>query len=202
MTYQAWTAKHVELRILEAARTLMLCPNVQGPKQYGNAMPEPVRRQVEAYGSNAPRYRKAPEPGAIDRMEKTWGWINARPEDDRRLVYTWSYFKVRRGVKVKQIIASMGYSSRTFYRELARVFADICEDLNKNHVPDLTLAQTSRKIRANQISSPKYENRTGNAWMADGARPQVPVEAPKSRVIRPRKRRKRQQRQNPEADAG
>lgn len=60
-TYAAWTPEDIEDLILEAAETLMFCPNVKGPAIFGTAMPEPVRRQIDAYGSNKARARKLPD---------------------------------------------------------------------------------------------------------------------------------------------
>lgn len=50
MKFQDWTAKAVEVRILEMADTLRVSPAVRGPQAYGNNMPDPVRRHDESYG--------------------------------------------------------------------------------------------------------------------------------------------------------
>lgn len=179
-----WIPKDVEERVIEAAETLMLSPNVLGPGRYGSSMPEHVRSLDESYNYNHARYRRQPQPDAIDRMEKTWEWINALPEHDRKLIYSWSYFKVRKGFKVTELIASMDYPRSVFYRELQRIFADIAENLNKSYTVQLTLGQNDPILPPNHIKSPQSVQRDGNAWMAPGAKPRVDPELPKKRTIK------------------
>ena len=150
-----WIPKDVEDRILEAAETIMLCPPARGPQQHGNAMPEPVRRLFQDAAPTRTKVKILPEAAAIDRMEETWEWINELAEEDRKIIYNWSYIKVRRRRYVKQVIAALGYSDRTFYRRLRRILADITENLNKNHAVQLTMAQNEPILRANHISSPE-----------------------------------------------
>src|ERR1043165_8751533 len=70
MKYEAWTWKAVEARVLEMADTLRISPAVRGPKMFGSAMPEPVRRYEESYGHQAARYRETASAGSLSRMSQ------------------------------------------------------------------------------------------------------------------------------------
>ncbi|MEX3008344.1 DUF6362 family protein [Hoeflea sp. TYP-13] len=187
MTYQAWTPKEVEYRILEAAETLMLCPPVRGPQAYGNAMPEPVRRMFQDAAPARARYRRKPAPDALDRMEEVWTWINALPdEENRKLIYAWSWFKVRRGVTVRQFGVGMGITTRTLRRKIERICSAIADDLNKKHSVQLTMAENEPRIRANHLTSKKSVKRKDNAWMSSGAKPRVDPAMPRRRLLKNR----------------
>lgn len=113
MNYTAWTARAVEDRVIEAAETLMLLPNVKGPQAYGSAMPQIVR-DWQAYGSEKSGYKRRPSRDAIDRMPEVWEWINALPkQDDRVLLYSWAWVKVRSGSKIQHFASSEGMNVRT-----------------------------------------------------------------------------------------
>lgn len=137
MKFEAWSAKDVEYRAVEAAETVMLSPRAAGPKVFGNSMPTPVRRW-EDYGKDPIRYRRLPSPGALDRMVETWGWINALPdEDDRKLLYHWAWTKVRRGRNVSDLADEQGVNPRTIRRHVTRICQRIANTLNQNGVVGL-----------------------------------------------------------------
>lgn len=173
MKFEAWTAKAVEHRILEAQETLMLMPNVKGPQQYGNAMPAPVR-DWHQYGMEPSRYKRRPSRDAIGRMEPTWDWINRFLSlSDRRLIYAWAYFKCRRGRTINDFASQEGMNSRTLRRTVTRICQLIANELNQKHSVRLTTAvddvsEIQHESDPTQVSSVKYANH----WMAPGAKPQ------------------------------
>jgi len=172
LTYQAWTAKAVEGRVLEAAETLMLLPNVKGPQPYGSAMPTPVK-EWEAYGSEPSRYKSRPSRDAIDRMPETWSWINAlSSQDDRVLLYAWAWVKTRRGRTINDFASREGMNNRTLRRQISRICQDIANSLNRmRHVRLTAAVDTVSEITVEadpeQISSVKYANH----WRAEDAKP-------------------------------
>jgi hypothetical protein len=132
MTYQAWTAKAVELRVVEAAETLMLTPNTYGSS---SAWPQIVRSADESYGYGSSWYKKRPSAGALDRMLVTWSWINALPsQEDRQLLYAWAWTKVKRGRFLSDFAAREGANSKTIRRAITRICQRIADDLNQKHV--------------------------------------------------------------------
>lgn len=184
--YREWTAKTVEHRVVEAAETLMLMPKVQGPKAYGNAMPQPLK-EWEQYGSEPSRYVSRPSRDAIDRMPETWTWINGLPvADDRRLLYAWAWVKARRGKKIADFASREGMNARTLRREISRICQVIANDLNRNHIVRLNnrvdvVSEIPDEVDPEQISSVKYASH----WMAPDAKPRHipemldPVDRPK-----------------------
>ncbi|TPM89848.1 DUF6362 family protein [Mesorhizobium sp. B2-1-3A] len=172
MSYSAWTPKAVEHRLLEAAETLMLLPNVRGPKSYGSAMPAPVR-EWEAYGSEPSRYKSRPSREAIDRMPETWTWINSLPEQaDRVLIYAWAWVKVRRGRSINDFASREGMNNRTLRRQITQVCQQIADDLNRKHMVRLTVvvdvvSEITAEVDPEQISSVTYANH----WRAEDAKP-------------------------------
>ncbi|TPJ70474.1 MULTISPECIES: DUF6362 family protein [unclassified Mesorhizobium] len=173
MTYRAWTAKAVEDRVIEAAETLMLLPNVRGPQPYGSAMPTPVK-EWEAYGSEPSRYKSRPSRDAIDRMPETWGWINAHPDQsDRVLLYSWAWVKTRRGRSINDFASREGVNVRTLRRQISRICQDIAGELNRLHVVRLKVivdpvSEITAEVDTDQISSVSYANH----WRAEDAKPQ------------------------------
>lgn len=191
MTYTAWTAKAVEYRVLEATEALMLTPKVSGPREFGNAMPEAVRHQMEAYGSNALRYRRQPNPGALDRMEECWTWINALPEKaDRVLLYSWAWVKAKKGVKISRFAAENEMNDRTLRREITRICQRIANNLNRLHAvrlnsEDCGLSENQPETDASTLSSVKHATH----WMAPDGKPQIDPANPKRYVLDNRRRR-------------
>lgn len=135
MTYQAWTHKDVEARVVEAAATLMLMPNVK--------MPETVqaiwREYKDDYGKGKTRYRKRPEGAAMDRMYETWGWINAlEGEADRKLLYGWACVKARKGAKLKHFALENMMDDRFLKRKIDDLNQQIANNLNRLYLVRLT----------------------------------------------------------------
>ena len=132
MKYEAWTWKAIEARILEMADTLRMMPAYRGPKQYGSAMPEVVRRYDEAYGFETARYRESASAANLGRAEEVWSWINAlQSEADRKLLYAWSWVKVRKGMKIAAFAAENDLSDRMLRRQIQHHCQVIANDLNR-----------------------------------------------------------------------
>ncbi|MGE7367889.1 DUF6362 family protein [Neorhizobium sp. NPDC001467] len=193
MKFKDWTAKAVEVRILEMADTLRKSPAVRGPKAYGNAMPEPVRRQFEAYGSNTARYRETASAGSLGRMEQVWAWINALPiEADRRLIYAWSWVKVRKGVKISAFASENDMNERTLRRSISAICQRIADSLNQNGqfrpaTVDLHLSEIQPDITSTTVTSEKCATH----WRSSDARPHIDPALPSVRVIEHRQARAR-----------
>lgn len=172
MNYEAWSAKAVEERVIEAAETLMLLPNVKGPQAFGSSMPTPVK-DWEAYGSEPSRYKSRPSRDAIDRMPETWEWINRLPEQaDRVLLYAWAWVKVRRGRSISDFASRDGMNVRTLRRQISRICQDIAGELNRLHAVRLKVAvdlvsEVEAEIDPEQVSSVTYANH----WRAADAKP-------------------------------
>lgn len=125
----AWTAKAVEYRVLEAAETLMLTPNVGGG--VGSAWPEYIPHYPRAM-----KIRIRPSPGALTRMMETWGWINAlQSESDRRLLYAWAWTKARKGKFLDDFASREGIKTRTLRWTISRICQAIAEHLEQAKVP-------------------------------------------------------------------
>ncbi len=181
----AWTAKQVEHRLLEAAETLIICPRARGPRSYGNAMPEPVRRANEAYADDRTRVRRQPSAGALDRMEECWTWINAlKDPQDRQLVYRWARAKIGRGRSLKIFAMEEGMSDRTLRREISRLCKHIADQLNNEGVAVLSQPIENRLIEEDQSSTASHATTvTPNHWRAPDARPEIDGDAPAKRTI-------------------
>jgi len=173
-TYQAWSAKDVEHRVLEAAETLMLMPNVQGPKMFGNGMPEMVREKwKDATPTNTHVHKARPSREAIGRMPETWSWINAMPEQaDRVLLYAWAWVKTRKGRSINAFASQEGHNNRTLRRQISRICQAIANELNRKHAVRLTIAvdrmsEITAEVDPEQISSVNYASH----WRAEDAKP-------------------------------
>lgn len=181
----AWTAKQVELRLLEAAETLIICPRARGPRRYGNAMPEPVRRANEAYADERTRIRRQPSAAALDRMEECWTWINALGEpQDRQLVYRWARAKIGRGRSLKILAMEEGMSDRTLRREISRLCKGIAERLNNDGVA--LICHPGEKQLVDQdgpIADRGEVASNATHWRAADARPAIDRHAPAKRTI-------------------
>ncbi|MCP4318912.1 MAG: hypothetical protein GY789_23680 [Hyphomicrobiales bacterium] len=183
--FQDWTAKAIEHRIIEAAETLALYPKAFGPKAYGNSMPEPLRLQRDAYASNAPRYRRKPSAGAMDRMEECWTWINALNEkQDRQLLYDWARAKGGWGRSLKLLAVEEGMSDRTLRREITRMCKAIAQRLNGIHSPKPSQSIGDRSPHAHEDDNAKKPNRSYKLHRrTQNARPDVDVSQPALRTI-------------------
>lgn len=188
MKYEAWTWKAVEARILEMADTLRISPAVRGPKQFGSAMPEPVRRHDDAYGYQTARYRESASAASLSRMHEVWHWINALPiEADRKLIYAWSWVKVRRGMKISRFAAENDMNDRMLRREIVRVCQQIANNLNQIMLvrlnnQDCELSENQQEHTSTTVSSEKCATH----WIASDGKPHVDPALAKSRVIKPR----------------
>jgi hypothetical protein len=193
MKFQDWTAKLVEERILEMADTLRKLPAAKGPKMFGTAMPEPVRSFQEVYGAHAARYRESASAAALGRMEQVFGWINALPgEADRKLLYAWSWVKVRKGMKISAFAEENELNERTLRRSITMICQRIAANLNQNGQlrlvhPDLQVSETQPDITSTTVSSEKCVTH----WRASDAKPHVDPALASVRVIEPRQARVR-----------
>jgi hypothetical protein len=173
MTYEAWTARAVEDRVIEAAETLMLLPHVKGPQAYGSAMPQ-VIRDWQAYGSEKSGYKRRPSRGAIDRMPEVWEWINALPSQaDRVLLYAWAWVKVRSGRKIADFASREGMNVRTLRRAITSICQQIANNLNRMHIVRLNdlvdaVSEITAETDPETVSSVKYASH----WRAPDAKPQ------------------------------
>ena len=193
MKFTDWTAKAVEDRILEMADTLRKSPAIRGPKVYGSSMPEPIRHHEEAYGFHAARYRETASAGALGRMEQVWAWINAMPDEaDRKLIYAWSWVKVRKGMKISAFAAENHFNERTLRRAVTAICQGIADRLNQEQqirllTPDCLVSETQPDIASTTVTS-------GNcvtAWRTSDAKPQIDPALASRRVIEPRPSRAR-----------
>lgn len=139
VTYEAWTYSHVKARIIEAAETLMLTAPDRGPG-FAGLMGDIVREVAESYGYGSTSIRRIPSPGALQRMEETWAWINTYlDEADRRLVYDYGYLMTRKGLTITKWCERNGWIKRTFERAVNRACQRIADNLNRNLVIRLTV---------------------------------------------------------------
>lgn len=176
MKYEAWTARAVEDRVIEAAETLMLLPDVKGPSAYGCAMPAYVQ-DWNAYAAEPSRYKRRASREALDRMPETWGWINTfLDEADRRFLYAWAWIKARQGKKIADFASREGMNVRTLRRAVTRLCQRIANELNRNHAVRLNdhvdavsenLVREAADIDAEVASDVKY----ATWWRAPDAKP-------------------------------
>ena len=193
MIFLDWTAKAVEHRILGMADTIRKLPAVRGPKAFGSAMPDVVRRQVEAYGSNRSRYRETASAGELACMEEARDWINGLPDQaERRFIYAWSWTKVRRGFTVSRFAEENDMNERTLRRAVTAACQRIADNLNRAQqvrlsTRDCLLSESAPFLTSTTVSSEKC----ATDWRASDARPQIDPAQSKSRVVEPRKNRAR-----------
>lgn len=167
MTYQDWTAKAVEERVLEAAETLMRMPNDYrgGSSVWG--------QYKDDYGPTRTKVVVRPTGGAIDRMEKVWDWINRLPiQADRVLLYAWAWVKARRGRSINDFASREGMNVRTLRRAVTRICQQIANDLNRMHLVRLNsgvdlVSEDQAEQDPEQISSVNYATH----WRAADAKP-------------------------------
>jgi hypothetical protein len=163
ITFTDWTYESVRDRVVEMARTLRLLPSVDGPRAFGNNMPEVVRRYDEAYGFEPARYRAKATASEIARMEECFGWINAYlDEEGRKLVYDYGFIKTRKGMYLD-----------AYLNRLYRVRFTMAVDAVSQIVPEHT---------STTVSSEKCATH----WIASDGKPHVDPALAKSRVIKPR----------------
>lgn len=187
MKFQDWTARAVEDRIIEMADTSRLLPGVKGPKEFGNGMPEAVKRFDELELSKVARIKKRATGAAIDRMEQVWAWINALPDKaDRDLIYAWSWVKVRKGMKISAFAEENDMNERTLRRAVTHVCQGIADTLNRKATVrldevDCAVSENERETQSQTVTS---ESCVKN-WRQPDARPQIDTSLPRWRVIEP-----------------
>lgn len=185
MTYAAWTGKAVESRILEMADTIRILPAHRGPKMFGSSMPEPIGGQPEAYGRERARIRETASAGAISRMEEAWGWINALDDaSDRRLIYAWSWVKVRKGMKISAFASQNEMNDRMLRRQIDRICDAISEQLNRHRQPRLNSEDCSMSENtAQHASTTVTSEKCATYWRAPDAKPQIDPASPPERLL-------------------
>jgi hypothetical protein len=185
MKYAAWGYLDVRDRILEAAETLMMSPAALGPRMLSGSIAEAVRQASEAYGYNTVNVRRVPPPGALSRMEETWTWINSYlDEEQRKLVYDYSFVKSRKGRFLSVYLERNGIAKRTFYDRIERYCQIIADNLNRNLLVRFTVtldeaAQNSLKEEPITVSSEKCATH----WIAPDAKPQIDPGLPLDRLL-------------------
>ncbi|TJV51143.1 MAG: hypothetical protein E5Y01_16275 [Mesorhizobium sp.] len=177
VTATLWTAKAVEYRVLEAAETLMLCPNHYGGG--GSAWPAFPQDPQDSYAYNEARYRRRPSPGALSRMTQTWGWINAHPaESERKLLYAWAWQKTKKGRFLNDFASREGINSRTLRRAITAICQAIADRLTQaglacfEHVVD-EVSEITTEIAPIKVPSQKHASH----FMEPGAKPRYPTPA-------------------------
>lgn len=189
MSFTEWTYEAVRERIIEMASTLRLLPKDNGPKQFGNNMPDIVRRYDESYGFDRTRVRVLPTSHQLSRMEECFGWINEHlDEKSRKLIYDYSFIKVRRGQLIDRYLRENDIARRTFERQVRKACQQIADNLNRLYHFRLTIAldglsQNHVDLPASSVTSEKRANH----WMTPDAKPQIDPDLPKERLIRTRR---------------
>lgn len=176
MNYEAWTWKAVEGRVLEMADTIRMMPRAKGPKVYGSAMPEAVQSFSEAYGSEAARYRESASAASLARSEQVWGWINSYlDEPARKLLYAWSWVKVRKGMKISAFAARNDMNDRMLRRSIQSHCQIIANNLNRIMLvrlnsEDCDLSENEGEGDQSDVTSNSCE-RSPRSWMEWDAKP-------------------------------
>lgn len=198
MTFTDWTAQAIKDRVLEMADTLRKLPPVRGPKMFGSAMPEAVRKFSEAYGSSTPRYRENASAASLGRMEQCFGWVNSLPDaSDRHLLYSWSFIKVRSRMRLADLAEENEMHERTMRRAVTAVCQRIADRLNQERqirlaTPDCAVSENAFELTSTTVSSEKCATH----WRESDGKPHIDPALPKSRVLDPRKIRARHSDQN------
>ncbi len=201
MKYTAWTWKSVETRIIEMADTLRMMPKAKGPKEYGSALPETVQSFSDAYGSETARYKESASAAALGRSEQVWGWINTYlNEQQRKLIYAWSWVKVRKGMKISAFAAQNDMNERMLRREISHYCQIIANNLNQIMLVRLNngtceVSENEGETGQSDVTSKKCATH----WMDSDARPILDPSSPELAALNQRledanKRREREAR--------
>ncbi|CAH2399194.1 hypothetical protein [Mesorhizobium ventifaucium] len=199
----AWTAKAVEYRVLEAAETLMLTPNVGGAG--GSAWPEYIPHYPRAM-----KIRIRPSPGALSRMTETWGWINAHPiEENRRLLYAWAWQKTKRGRFLNDFASREGIKTRTLRDKITKICQSIADALLQQQIPCFEqavddVAEIEPETASQTVSSETSAQAKSDAivgFMEPGAKPRYPTQA-EIAALRKRLEKQNRKRKKASAEAG
>ncbi|WP_156408845.1 DUF6362 family protein [Rhizobium sp. Root708] len=175
------------------AETLRRMPAARGPKAFGSAMPETVRSVSEAFGYQPARYRQTASAGALGRMEGVFGWINAlSDENERKLIYAWSWVKVRKGVTIARFAEENLLNERTLRRAITAICQSIADILNQKGQfrlggADLQVSETQADITSTTVSSEKCVTH----WRDSDAKPHIDPALAPLRVIETRQARAR-----------
>lgn len=190
--YAAWHWKAVEGRVIEMADTLRKLPADKGPKAYGSAMPEVVRRYDEE-NAEPIRVSRAPTGAAIDRMNECFGWINSYlGEPERKLLYAWSWVKVRRGMKIAGLASENDMNERFLRREITSYCQHIADNLNRLFIlrldnGDLPSSESAAENDQSHVTSNICAKRgRSNHWMASDAKPVHDPQSPELVSLRER----------------
>ncbi|MGO4135143.1 DUF6362 family protein [Rhizobium brockwellii] len=141
MVFAEWTYEQVRAQIIEGALTLRSSPAALGPRMGLGAMSEIVRDLMESYGYSEATVRRVPSAGAISRMHETWDWINTYlKEEQRKLVYDYSFIKTRKGVYFEAYLKKIDMSRSTFERRIQSHCQIIADNLNQKCRVRLTVA--------------------------------------------------------------
>lgn len=177
VTYQAWTHKDIEARVLEAADTLMLMPGEKGPTWAAGAMPDTKPDSFNmGYGAAPARYKRRPEAAAIDRMYETWEWVNALDtEADRKLLYGWAYVKTRRGMKLSRFASENLMNDRKLKRKIDELCQRIANERNRLYLVRFTdgldvVSENEHNSHQQTVSSESCV-RGANHFMTPDAKP-------------------------------
>jgi hypothetical protein len=125
-----WTPKQLAERFQEAALTAHRLPpvRVQG---YFNTWPAILRQPWESLSGDDLLYRFPPDPGAIDRMEETLGWVLWLAEEDRHLVWMRTD-----GYRWRDICRRFGCDRTTAWRRWQRALMTVASGLNRRSLPN------------------------------------------------------------------
>ncbi len=195
MKYAAWTWKAIEARIIEMADTLRLVPAHYGPREFGSPAIETVKSYEEAYGFHAARYSETASAASLGRMEEVFGWINGYLcEADRKLIYAWSWVKVRSGMKISAFAAENDLSDRMLRREITRICQLIANDLNRRMLvrlnsDDCALSENQPELDQSDVTSNNCGTvrKNGIAFdLAPDARPILDLNNPELAVLNDR----------------
>ncbi len=185
MTYAAWTWKAVEGRVLEMADTMRKIPGAYGPKQFGSPSIDAVDSHEEAYGYNAATYRLSASAAELGRMEEVWGWINRYlDEASRKLLYAWSWVKVRKGFKISAFAAENDMNDRMLRRSIQSHCQIIANNLNqvmlvRLNSEDCAVSENEGEHSQSDVTSKSCE-RSPRSWMDLDAKP---IHDPDSREL-------------------
>ncbi len=160
----------------------MLCPRVRGPANIRNSMPDTILQHHAAYGASEVRYRRMPTPGALDRMETCWEWINALPDQAKRqLLYEWARIKCGKGRTLAELAKATGYTERGLRRKITQICTEISVNLNTAHVAETELPSEPREIDGAPVHS--HKNSHPHHWMQENAKPAINGGAPRQRTV-------------------
>lgn len=140
MHYRDWTATQVRDWLIEAARTVRSLPRDNGPREFGNAMPEIVREKWKDAAPSTAHSRDLASSHAIARMEAVWSWVNDLPrEEDRRLMYEWGEAKALGKGYLARVMERNEITERTLRNVVTRICQRIADGLNRKHEIRLTI---------------------------------------------------------------